>query len=191
MADARWTFRTAVDKYGKSPLEQDLRQANPLIYGIAAKIRPAPDLFSTGPLPPFVASGLPPDVLNALPAGCRHAAAAMSSPAEVYALLDRVAGSPDMFVPSAGLEDYQDRMASWAAGTDAQGVRVPITDPEDENALLDALLGEGAAGRMPPPPEDRVAAARERDAAAAAERVAAGDTDWQRYLDGLTQQVQP
>jgi hypothetical protein len=152
MADARWTFRSEVDKYGPNPLEQDLRQASPAVHALAIKARPAPDLFSTGPLPPFLASGLPPEILNALPAGCRHAAAAMASPAEVYGLLDRVSGSPDSYVPSAGLDDYQDRMDAFSAGRDAQGRVVPVTDLADQDLLFEAMFGKDGEALNPPPP---------------------------------------
>lgn len=119
------------DPFGPSPLVTDLSIRDPGLFALASERGPAPTCFATGDLPPFLASGVDPQVLTNLPYHWRHAAASEANPAVVLAWIEDAAQNRERFAQADGkahhgLMDYQARMEGWVAG-----LRTPATSLED------------------------------------------------------------
>jgi len=141
-------------------------------------------MWATGNLPAFTVSGVDPSVLASLPAGVRHAAAALPTRAALMALVDQQAGAPDgTIIRSPGWDEYQARVTNWGSGLHADADPVPAPTPEDEDALMSSMFGPDAASRMPAPVGDRVAEAVQRNTDAAKQRIQSSDEDWRRYIE--------
>jgi hypothetical protein len=93
--------------------------------GVVAKARaraPQPTLFGTGDLPPFLASGVDPRALLAVPWQARHTLAAAPSAEAAYKIVDDFAGLPAevadanaalYYSDHPGTRDYIARVEEW------------------------------------------------------------------------------
>jgi hypothetical protein len=177
------------DQYSTNPLVDQLKRSQPAVHSIASRERPAPTMWQSGDLPALTASGADPAVLSQLPPGIRHLAASLPTRAALMALIDQQAGAPDgTIIRSPEWDAYAARVTAWGSGLHADADPVPAPTADDQDALVEAMFGEGGAGRMPAPPvADRVAEAAASNYAAAQERVRVSDEDWHRYQTGQVQ----
>lgn len=112
-------FKVEIDPFDSNPLADDYMAVNP--GNFLASWQHAgdpPKLFDGGrsDLPPFTASGIDPQHLLRLPFTARHAAAAMTDPAQVAALIEEAAVNPDLYIDHPGLQAAVTRMRDWASG---------------------------------------------------------------------------
>ena len=108
-----------VDPWAVNPLLDDASQAIPATVAAAvAGNGDAPTMFESGDLPPFLASGVDPQVLMRLPYQVRHLAASEPSAAQVLALVEKYSNHDDIIgePASAGLGAYIGRFRDWLAG---------------------------------------------------------------------------
>ncbi len=112
------TTTVHIDPWSTSPLLDDAEQAQPALVAVARKTNgDPPNMFVSGDLPAFTASGIDPQHLMRLPFRTRHAAATESSPAEVLKMVETHGSNPDAQAQSAGLDEYRNRMSGWLRGT--------------------------------------------------------------------------
>ncbi len=106
--------------YSRNPL---VEAAGAMTQSIAAAAGTAePEVFSTGPTPPFTASGMDPVKLLEVPWKARHALAAASA-AEAEAMYAELTGPEGALIAETdrryyahpGNGDYEARVASWIA----------------------------------------------------------------------------
>lgn len=100
-----------------------LREREPNMFAAAMARGPAPSMFHSGPVPPFLASGADPKLLNRLPEEIRHYAA-KAGVEEFGRLIAQYADKPDadvevrLFEPQAcgdeGWGDYLARVREWS-----------------------------------------------------------------------------
>lgn len=115
------SVEVTVDVTGLNPLLEDAAQSHPC-YPLAIQEAEPPTVFNSGNLPPFTASGLPPEVLLELPWQVRHYAASAESKATVLDMVERFADHPqavrglDDEYGSQGADDYLNRMKAWLIG---------------------------------------------------------------------------
>jgi hypothetical protein len=90
----------------------------------AAAVAPQPTLFGAGYLPPFTASGIPPEALLEVPWRARHSMAAAETPQDAYAILHAFTGlsaadAEDLaaveYGSHPGNADYAHRVEQWLA----------------------------------------------------------------------------
>ena len=108
-----------LDAHGVNPLAEDYRQVNAGTYQVAEnKAGPPPKMFAggTADLPPFLASGLNPQLLLQLPYTARHAAAAEPDVAKVHAIFEQSSEDPHLIVAHEGLNAAVGRVRAWASG---------------------------------------------------------------------------
>ena len=108
--------RVVIDPYGPNPLVDGFAAKNPAMVKAALADGPAPEMFSTGALPPFTASGIDPANLMLLPWACRHYAAVAEEPADVLQLIETSVGVPGASADCEGLAEYMARVARWLSG---------------------------------------------------------------------------
>jgi hypothetical protein len=108
---------------GVNPLVAEIARSRPALFRLASAEGPPPDMFVSGPVPPFVASG-DERILAALPRipwQARHAVASATTAAEALAIVEDVSG-PDgelaaaKYAGHAGVRDYEQRVRDWATG---------------------------------------------------------------------------
>lgn len=106
---------TEAAAHAANPLADWLKAEFGEAFAAASRIRPVPELFAAGALPPFTASGLDPAELLRVPWWARHAVAVEPDRAAAEVLLaepDRAgAGHPVN-------RDFEARMRSWLAAAD-------------------------------------------------------------------------
>lgn len=112
------SVEVTIDAAGPNPLLEDVAQSHPC-YPLAIQEAEPPTVFNTGNLPPFLASGLPPETLLELPWEVRHYAAGTESRAEVLNMVEMYAA--DLTVlddqhKTSGMHDYVRRMEAWLIG---------------------------------------------------------------------------
>lgn len=99
-----------------------------------------PTLFLAGDLPPWTASGIPPEALLDVPALARHSMAAVATAAEALAIRDQCSG-PDaeetariFYAQHPSNLDYQDRINQWRVESmsDAQLASSSLPGAADE-----------------------------------------------------------
>lgn len=93
--------------------------------GMVAKARaraPQPTVFAGGPLPPFTASGIPPEALLSVPWKARHTLAAAPSAEVAYKIVADFAGLPAedaealaalYYSDHQGTRDFVRRVEDW------------------------------------------------------------------------------
>lgn len=120
--------------------------------GEARRRSPEPTLFGSGDLPPFTASGIPPEALLQVPWQARHAMASATTPAEAWRVLDdfsRLSSVEDaeavaasMYGGHRGNREYAARVEHWLLNgrseaevmADRQGRGITNSAQVDENA---------------------------------------------------------
>lgn len=117
--------------WAPNPLLAELRATRPAVAAAAEADGPPPQLFDTGPLPAFTASGIDPAVLAGLPWQARRPVAAARTAAEAWDLAEK-AGDP------LGLQElgkhpenagYIAEFTQWAAGMGTRPVEVDTYTP--------------------------------------------------------------
>ncbi|MGC4112322.1 MAG: hypothetical protein QM747_18270 [Nocardioides sp.] len=163
---------TATTRYGLTgpyrltqlaDIEIDNRGVNPLVdYAHAtdaerahqvAGFAEAPKMFSAGTadLPPFTASGLPPEELLKLPFGMRHAVAAEPNITKVYEFFEEDL-DPAAVIPCEALETAYYRVQTWLEKTDTRTAEDLAQEEAQHEDMLRMLgfdpnkRGEGPAG---------------------------------------------
>jgi hypothetical protein len=161
-----------VDPWATNPLLDDATQVAPATVQAATVSQgEAPKMFSGGAsdLPPFLASGVDPQVLIRLPYQLRHQAAMEADPAKVLDLLenqghsDVVMGQP----AAAGLADYTGRMHDWLAGkwtNPAHAETDPVQAAAADDAVFNAVFGPTVAAHDAKVAAVNAAAKRSQDA---------------------------
>ena len=79
-------------QYSANPILSEMRRTKPALVAAAEAEGPAPRLFGSDDLPPFTASGLPPEVLAAQPWPLRRLLAEAPTLAAAYEIMDRYSG---------------------------------------------------------------------------------------------------
>jgi hypothetical protein len=95
---------------------------------------PAPQMFSTGDLPLFAASGVDVDVLRWVPYWARHSAAMMTDPGRVWAMVET--DDPDKFtIPEgeAAWRSYLGRAWRWAITPPGDASPASMTNDDYDN----------------------------------------------------------
>ena len=155
-------------QYSANPLLAEVRRAKPALVAAAEAEGPAPRLFGSADLPPFTASGLPPELLAAQPWPIRRALAEAPTRAAAYEIMDRYAGPDGAAMAHADHArspvnaGYVNDMSRWLAGpgpAPAQpGPRAAAPQPDyDVEALHRELFADQAPEprKLPEPPRPR------------------------------------
>jgi hypothetical protein len=108
--------RVLINPFAANALVDGFASKNPDLVKAALADSPAPEMFSTGALPPFTASGVDPANLMLLTWACRHYAAVAEEPAAVLQLIEQSVGDPYASADCEGLSDYMARVARWLSG---------------------------------------------------------------------------
>jgi hypothetical protein len=109
-------------QYSANPLLAEVRRAKPALVAAAEAEGPAPRLFGGADLPPFTASGLPPELLAAQPWPIRRALAEAPTRAAAYEIMDRYSGEGGSAMAAADHAKgplnagYVSAMSEWLAG---------------------------------------------------------------------------
>lgn len=122
----------SIDPYGRNPLLADAEQTSPEAYRMALTEAPAPDVFLSGPLPPFLASGVDVRELLRLPWFVRHYAAAAPEAGTVLAMVEEFAHEPDLAdarFEHPGTRAYVARMRAWLIGPPLEVFGTAGADP--------------------------------------------------------------
>lgn len=108
------------DAYAANPLVDEIRSRNPALYAAALADGPPPQLFESGALPPFTASGVDPMLLARLPWQARLAAASAPDRGEVLEIIEETQGDPGgaalSFAHHPGVDAYAARVRAWLSG---------------------------------------------------------------------------
>jgi hypothetical protein len=160
--------------FASNGLLAEVERSHPALVAAARSEGPPPELFGDAPLPPFTASGLPPEQLASLPWPLRRPVAAATSLADAWRMVDRymtalaedaaaerAAQAADPYRPpvaySGGPElaalkharenlDYVERFSAWLRGNGVDaGTVSPLLASGDPDGRLRAEAEADAA----------------------------------------------
>jgi len=157
--------------FAANPLLSEMRRSKPALVAAAEQERPAPKLFGDKDLPPFTASGLPPEQLAQHPWPIRRLMAAAPTLKAAYDLADKYSGPGGAEMAHAdhargsangsGNASYLDEFSQWLRGAPgpnvaptAQGVSPVASAPPSQyttEALHRELFGNQVTGPRKPP----------------------------------------
>jgi hypothetical protein len=152
-------------QYSANPLLAEVRRAKPALVAAAEAEGPPPRLFGSADLPPFTASGLPPELLAAQPWPLRRLLAEAPTRAAAYEIMDRYSGPGGAaaahadHAKSAANQAYASAMSEWLAGPSpaapqpGTGPRAAATQPDQYTVerLHAELFGDQAPEPRKPP----------------------------------------
>lgn len=135
-----------IDAWSPYPLEFGCAESLPAHTKYATTVNgQPPSMFSTGPLPPFTASNIDPQLLLTLPWQMRHAAAQEPNRVRVLDWLNSpMAKSPDAALPCEQLQYYVRGVELWLTNAPTPSPTELTTWSDERRAAMqearDALL---------------------------------------------------
>ncbi len=120
-----------LDPYAPNAVGDDLAAAVSWQYRTALADRGEPPrMFDGGrsDLPPFTASGIPPELLLQIPARCRHAVAAEPDRGQAYSMLQEAMANPEAAFAHPGLDAAVARVKAWSEGPTLTDIERHVRD---------------------------------------------------------------
>ncbi len=139
----------ADDPYAVNPGADALEIADPAAFAQAlAWGGPAPKLFEGGTrdVPAQTASGVDPHFIGWLQVGVRHHADDLRTEAEVHALFEQVAGTPDARIEHLGLAAAEARLAAWSRAQQTDAAAAAVAGPKTQAPAESPLSASARLG---------------------------------------------